>query len=168
MSYRTADTCYRLAGAGCSDAAIAALQAEDISLDARIDVLEAGSGSGQDPLVYGVGTQVVTRDGSNNAQDTINPNHTLLELGTNGEALSLVYSTAGVTPFISDGATDGQLLVLQNKRSGTIQFNAGVTGSNVRLEGNTNKSVLGEDYIQFRWSALNSTWDQVVSIVAIA
>jgi hypothetical protein len=91
------------------------------------------------------------------ATDTISKNP-FIEL----RATSALTMTS--TPTISAGLTDGERIIIRgsdNTNTITLQSESNLAGSNLYMEGGFN-CVLGQnDWIQFRWNAITSTWDEL-------
>lgn len=119
--------------------------------------------------VLATGSQNLTRDGSNNALDTI----TIDDAYFNVRRLSMlvgpgVYSNnaACPSPWMEAGTVDGQIVILHNAGTQTIQINT-TAKPNIRLESNANKSLGAQDYIVFIWNNADTRWDQLVTLMPL-
>jgi len=68
------------------------------------------------------------------------------------------------TPTISPGLVDGERIIIRgssNTNTITLQSESNLTGSNLYMEGGIDVVLGANDWIQFRWNNLLSTWDEI-------
>ncbi len=111
-------------------------------------------------------TPTITRNGSNNVLDTIDPGSAyinVIKFSVSGGAGVISSDANCPTPWMTAGF-EGQIVVMKNVGSNTLQINTTAKGG-VKLESNTNKTVGLEDIITFIYT--NGTWNQMTSVVLL-